>query len=63
MIEVIRWVVNYLMAGVIVQFLLQGLAGVLESPKLDIKESIVTILVWPIALLIFGWYFVIGIFK
>ena len=61
MVEVIRWVANYLMIGMIVQLLIQYLAKVLESPKLDIKESVVTILIWPIALAIFMWFFIKGI--
>ena len=63
MVEVIRWVANYLMIGMIVQLLIQYLAKVLESPKLDIKESVVTILIWPIALAIFMWFFIKGLGK
>ena len=61
MIEVIRWVANYLMVGVIVQLVIQGLARVLESPKLDIKESVITIAVWPMALAMFTWFFIKGV--
>lgn len=61
MIEVIRWVANYLMVGVIVQFMIQGLASLLKSPKLDVKESVITIVVWPMALAMFTWFFIKGI--
>ena len=61
MIEVIRWVANYLMVGVVVQFVIQGLASLLESPKLDVKESVITIAVWPMALAMFTWFFIKGI--
>ena len=60
MVEVIRWGISYLMVGVIVQMSLQGLAKMLESPKLDIREGVTTILVWPLALLLFMWFFVKG---
>ena len=63
MVEVIRWVANYLMIGMAVQLLIQYLAKVLESPKLDVKESVVTILIWPIALAIFMWFFIKGLGK
>ena len=52
-----------MMIGVLVQMILQGLANVLESPKLDVKEGIVTILVWPIALLVFMWFFIRGMLE
>ena len=61
MIEVVRWVANYLMVGVVVQFVIQGLASLLESPKLDVKESVITIAVWPMALAMFIWFFIKGI--
>lgn len=59
--EVIGWVLNYLVIGAVVQLLIQYLAKVLESPRLDVKESYVTILLWPIAVLLFTWFFVRGI--
>jgi len=58
--EVVQWSITYMMIGVLVQMILQGLANMLESPKLDVKEGIVTILVWPIALLVFMWFFIRG---
>ena len=61
MVEVIGWVLNYIVIGAVVQLLIQYLAKVLESPRLDVKESYVTILLWPIAVLIFTWFFVKGI--
>jgi len=61
--EVVQWSITYMMIGVLVQMILQGLANMLESPKLDVKESIGTILVWPIALLVFMWFFVRGMLE
>lgn len=61
MVEVVQWVANYLMIGVLIQFVLQGLARVLDSPKLDVKESVVTILIWPVAVCLFTWFFVKGL--
>lgn len=61
--EVVRWVVNYLVIGVIVQLGIQGLAKVIESPKLDVKESIGTMLVWPLSVLVFVWFFVRGLLR
>lgn len=61
MVEVIQWSITYLMVGAIVQIILQGLAGWLESPKLNVKESIGTIAVWPIAVIVFLAFFIRGI--
>lgn len=63
MVEIMMWVANYLMIGVLVQLLIQGLAKLLESPKLDIKESVITIAVWPIAMAMFTWFFIKGILE
>ena len=61
MVEVVQWSITYLMVGAIVQMVLQGLAGWLESPKLNVKESIGTIAVWPIAVIVFLAFFIRGI--
>lgn len=63
MVEVVRMVATYLMVGVLVQMLLQGLAKFLESPTMSTRESVTTVLTWPIALLIFMWYFVKGFLR
>ena len=60
MVEIGMWVLNYLVIGIVIQMLLQGLSRVLESPKLTFKEGLGTVVVWPLAVILFTWFFVKG---
>jgi hypothetical protein len=61
MVEVVQWGITYLMIGALVQMVFQGLANVLDSPRLNTREGMVTMLVWPIALIVFMLHFVKGL--
>lgn len=63
MVEVGMWVLNYLVIGIVVQVGLEVLTKWLDSPRLTFKEGIGTILVWPLAVLLFTWFFIRGVLE
>ena len=63
MVEVIQWVITYVMIGALVHLGLQSMMGWLETPKLELRESVGTMLLWPIAVLVFVWFFVKGLLE
>ena len=63
MVEVGMWVLNYLVIGIVVQIGLEVLTKWLDSPRLTFKEGMGTILGWPIAVLVFIWFFVKGLLE